>query len=279
MNIFSRLGPFKRLNDVYRVVEENSIAADPSIAEQAMRWIRYGESTNLPSSQEADVKKAKSEIIDSIAGKTQNILPYALRKDIGKRAVISAFSYGRRNIQKLKSDATKMSWLDFSTWFIDAVELSKDEAQNSEPKKWPLFTVPTGDAKNHSKEERDIHDILRHLSHDESEGVGTALFKPDAISKGYGLAIWLIVLWRAYLGNPSVFVDVKVLEHREIILSKIEDKILAGWKKELRPAIKTRMIREDESQKKIEDAVKKAAAKSAKAQIKRFEKYLDGLDG
>jgi hypothetical protein len=266
LGLFSDLSPLRELSRVAREIERKLHNESEAAAAHAYHYLRFGsfldfEDQNLKTEAERILAKA----IGCFENELLKKLPNFFSKKIGVRALFSALDKLWEFYKTLVLG--KSNWSSFTQWFCKHA----NTAANSS-----LFCT-VNDDKPTSAQKKFI-ELSRQLAHDHEGNIGTTLYRPDNVGKGYGNLLSLFILREELSNKTKGLRDIETDNwdaFLEDTLEEIQTYLLAGYKKEVRPALKPDLVAKNKTLKEINEAIKKDAEKKVSAHIKRLRAALE----
>jgi hypothetical protein len=270
-NTLSQLAPIVNATRSSRAYEAECSEASEAAANHAFYRLRFGvyseemQEAGPGLREEADQFHAGFVQLygDSIAP----AIPKILRLRIGMRGLLCAYADIRR-IYCAWCSPEDASWQKYSEWFVSVVN-SLDEQG---------FFATIGE-ESPSDLGRKVIAATRHLSYDHNDTVGESLYRHEGIFKGIGPFFSLSLMKAGCSSLPFDPPAEELEEWCEDRLGSLATPLAAGFRKEVRPALKEKLEGEGKTRREVNQAIKKDAEKRASAQIKKIRDLLATLSG
>jgi len=224
---------------------EYKILKESDLARHAFAELRFG-GRQGPQSQYTEIQDIKDRLIQEICAYKEGI-DILLQRDIGMRGIVSAFGELRSWYREsVKED----NFIEYSRWFTDSLNIAFKE-------KW-------FDSTNKNRA------LLLQITHDQHET--TINYRLADAKKALGSFVTLLVgaYGKHNFKHPTEEVYLKL---KEKFISKLEDVLMKGYKKEERANLKS----QHPHGKELDDAVKKAATKRTGKHLERLIKVFETI--
>ena len=241
-HLLQQFAPYKDYVERLRALEMSHLKGDKKeLAAHAFTKLRFG-SSHAPDGIKGDVNEMLGVIEEDIVKLKREKFDRLLERGIGMRGVVCAFG-------ELAKIFAYPNWTSYSAWFTTALNQLYRDGWLTDGGKLKGFL---------------LHVAIDHNDEIVNYRLGDA---PKA------LGVYVAVLVIAY-GDPipdEWIQEEKLAEEKEKFIETLYDTVTRGYKKQERPKLKEEYPL---GGKPLTDAVKKAAERLVKSQIRRFERKL-----
>jgi len=243
--LLQNFAPFKSYTEAVRRLENEHFVEAADVGQHAWSEIRFGDQSTDDPGLAKDISLKKASIATELQD-AQYDINLLIRRDVGTRAVISAFSW----LMKLKEDKDENtpSWLEFSKWFVPRINSVYQDG-------W--FKAYDRQTKPHLK-------LMTHIVFDTAENLTNV--KLRQVDRGFGKMIGLLVL----SADPAANEDL------ETAWDSSEDSmrtlLRSGYKREVKAELRDEPF---EGQNEHNKAVNAEAESRAEKHLTDFMKYLN----
>lgn len=244
-HLLENFNPYRTYIVALRKLEEKyENESQSDLARHAFYELRFG-SNLAPEAIKPDVETLLIKIADQIEETKKRLIPKPLDQDLGMRGIVCAFGTLRRSFGN-------PDWNEFATWFVNALNSAYENG-------WFALRAPK---RGH----------LRHVVEDHNETVVN--YRLEDADGAFGSYVQLLV---ASYGQP--FPDTWTADWpaaKELLLDKLVDTVLRGYKREIRPQIRDKF---PDGGRPLTEAVNAEAEKRSGRQIRRLEQQLRKIEG